>query len=287
MVDSGQVSSLLRQDLGRLFCCSGPLKKSPQLLSAGFLLNSGKNRSAEIHCCDACVESACIQARDCKKRPCLVATESSTDPTIDNVLRAICMATSDAWCYVPVGSDAITHCSAEFLEFLQQNRKLPTELGQPIQLGDAEFQDRLNRLGLPPEWVRLKLAGQLQLESYSREDRLSGFTLTSRMIRGSDNRTAGVLLFIRRDTELDVLMVSERARRARAELSVLSAREKHILNLVASGLTNKAVARAANISEKTVEKHRANIMRKLGLRSVASLVRRVTEASLVSDDWKV
>jgi DNA-binding CsgD family transcriptional regulator len=287
LAEFGPVSNVLRARFRLLFCAFGPLKKSAQLLSAGFLLNSGKNRSAEIHCCDAHVESARIQARDCKKRPCLVATEPSTDPTIDNVLRAICMATSDAWCYAPVGSDAITHCSAEFLEFLQLDRKLPTELGQPIQLGDAEFQDRLNRIGLPPEWVRLKLAGQLQLESYSRVDRLSGFTLTSRMIRGSDNRTAGVLLFIRRETELDVPVVSERARRARAELAVLSAREKHILNLVASGLTNKAVARAASISEKTVEKHRANIMRKLGLRSVASLVRRVTEASLVSDDWKV
>lgn len=219
-----------------------------------------------------------------------MATEPFIDPTIDNVLRALCVASSDAWCYAPVNSDAITHCSSEFLQLLQLlqlDADLPTDSGKPIRLSDPALQQRLGAMGLPPEWVRLKLAGQLQLESYARRDRIGGYTLTSRMIRGGTSATVGVLLFIHRDPGLSMSAISERARRAQTELDALSPREKQILNLVASGLTNKAVARAASISEKTVEKHRANIMRKLGLRSVATLVRRVTEAGLVSDDWRV
>ena len=65
---------------------------------------------------------------------------------------------------------------------------------------------------------------------------------------------------------------------------MLSTRESEILDLVFSGLTNKAAAGRANISEKTVEKHRANIMRKLRVRSSTDLIRRVTEASLISDE---
>jgi DNA-binding NarL/FixJ family response regulator len=53
----------------------------------------------------------------------------------------------------------------------------------------------------------------------------------------------------------------------------LTPREHYVLRLIAEGLTNKAVAHALEISPKTVETHRASIMRKLGLPSTASLVR--------------
>jgi DNA-binding NarL/FixJ family response regulator len=45
------------------------------------------------------------------------------------------------------------------------------------------------------------------------------------------------------------------------------------VRLLASGTSNKEVATALGISSKTVETHRAAIMRKLGLRSIAALVR--------------
>ena len=54
---------------------------------------------------------------------------------------------------------------------------------------------------------------------------------------------------------------------------VVTAREREILQLVAEGQSNKEVASTLGISVKTVEAHRANIMRKLHLRSVSDLVR--------------
>jgi DNA-binding NarL/FixJ family response regulator len=50
-------------------------------------------------------------------------------------------------------------------------------------------------------------------------------------------------------------------------------REREIIQLLTEGLSNKEAAARLGISVKTIEAHRANIMRKLRLRSVADLVR--------------
>ena len=54
--------------------------------------------------------------------------------------------------------------------------------------------------------------------------------------------------------------------------SYLSSREREIIRLVSEGKTSKEVAVRLNISVKTVETHRENIMRKLQLRSIQELV---------------
>ena len=54
---------------------------------------------------------------------------------------------------------------------------------------------------------------------------------------------------------------------------VVTAREREIIQLVAEGQSSKAAAATLGISVKTIEAHRANIMRKLRLRSVSDLVR--------------
>ena len=64
----------------------------------------------------------------------------------------------------------------------------------------------------------------------------------------------------------------------RAEEDVVNAgtvtpREREIIQLLAEGNSNKETASALSVSVKTVEAHRANIMRKLRLRSVSDLVR--------------
>jgi DNA-binding NarL/FixJ family response regulator len=50
-------------------------------------------------------------------------------------------------------------------------------------------------------------------------------------------------------------------------------REREIIQLLTEGLSNKEAAARLGISVKTIEAHRANIMRKLRLRSVTDLVR--------------
>jgi len=53
----------------------------------------------------------------------------------------------------------------------------------------------------------------------------------------------------------------------------LTEREREIFDLVAAGLANKAIAHDLGISERTVEVHRAQVMKKLGVKTLAQLVR--------------
>jgi DNA-binding NarL/FixJ family response regulator len=70
----------------------------------------------------------------------------------------------------------------------------------------------------------------------------------------------------------ELLLHSFRARPGR-EASTLTDRERGVVQLIAEGHTNKQVANALGIGLKTVETHRATIMRKLNLSSSANLVR--------------
>lgn len=57
-------------------------------------------------------------------------------------------------------------------------------------------------------------------------------------------------------------------------LELLTPREHQVLNMVVAGETNKAIAFRLDISEKTVEVHRAKVMEKLGAASLADLIRK-------------
>jgi len=58
-------------------------------------------------------------------------------------------------------------------------------------------------------------------------------------------------------------------------LGRLTARERQVLDLVVDGKTNKEIARTLVVREKTVECHRANLMRKLSVDSLAAVIRLV------------
>ena len=61
-------------------------------------------------------------------------------------------------------------------------------------------------------------------------------------------------------------------RSARA-IEALTPREQEVFGLVTSGLMNKQIAGEMSVSEITVKVHRGNVMRKMGARSLADLVR--------------
>lgn len=72
------------------------------------------------------------------------------------------------------------------------------------------------------------------------------------------------------------------AESARVESDPLSERERDVLKLLAHGHTNREVARQLSLSVRTVETHRAHIMRKLRLRSRAELVEYALEQGLLA-----
>ena len=65
---------------------------------------------------------------------------------------------------------------------------------------------------------------------------------------------------------------------------VLTARPREVLRLVAGGKSTKEIAFDLNLSVKTVETHRAQIMERLGIRDVAGLVRYALRTGLIPPD---
>jgi two-component system response regulator NreC len=63
------------------------------------------------------------------------------------------------------------------------------------------------------------------------------------------------------------------ARGRGSDLDLLTAREREVLQLLAEGLSNREIAEQLNISIKTVETHRSNMMSKLDVKSKTELVK--------------
>jgi Response regulator len=61
----------------------------------------------------------------------------------------------------------------------------------------------------------------------------------------------------------------------RRRLDSLTPRECQVMNLVVSGLRNKMIAAELNVSQSTVEAHRARVMEKMGARTLSDLMRMV------------
>lgn len=73
----------------------------------------------------------------------------------------------------------------------------------------------------------------------------------------------------------------QKTRKKEIEQISLTKREKEVLNLIAQGKINFEVAEELFISERTVEAHRANIMKKVEARNTAELIRKAMEKKLI------
>jgi FixJ family two-component response regulator len=87
---------------------------------------------------------------------------------------------------------------------------------------------------------------------------------------------------IERALARDAAARTERAERdaARARLARLTPRERQVCDLVAAGMLNKQIAGELGTGEKNIKWHRAHVMEKLGVGSVAELVRLVDRAGI-------
>lgn len=139
--------------------------------------------------------------------------------------------------------------------------------------------------------VRLPRMSGLELQEHLRRQ---GIHIPVIFISGHGNvamavRTmkAGAVDFLEKPFDDQVLLESiqravEQDRQARADdrwhvqikerLDQLSRREAEVLHLLIRGMSNKVIAHEMNLSTKTVETHRAHIMRKLGVNSMAGLM---------------
>ena len=71
--------------------------------------------------------------------------------------------------------------------------------------------------------------------------------------------------------------------RSQAKIKVLSKRENEVLRLLRAGMPNKQLATCLGLSVRTVEAHRFNIMRKMGFRSLAELLKYAMQNDLTAE----
>jgi len=73
----------------------------------------------------------------------------------------------------------------------------------------------------------------------------------------------------------------ERGGRGEEQFDVLTPRELEVLKLIAEAHTNREIGEILHLSEKTVESHRGNLLRKLGMRDRVELVRYAIRRGLI------
>jgi DNA-binding NarL/FixJ family response regulator len=83
-------------------------------------------------------------------------------------------------------------------------------------------------------------------------------------------------------TVVDALARGEKL--AQGPFEILSTRQREILQLIAEGRSSKEIAQQLNLSVKTVESHRTELMERLGIHGIAGLVRYAIRAGIVHPD---
>src|SRR5437588_308551 len=94
---------------------------------------------------------------------------------------------------------------------------------------------------------------------------------------------AGVKLLLERQVDLEVVAeASDGVEAVQPGPAVpLTPREEEVVKLIAEAHTNAQIAQILHLAEKTVESHRANVLRKLGMRDRVELVRYAIRRGLV------
>ena len=163
-------------------------------------------------------------------------------------------------------------------EFLARER--PVEPGCVVldlrmpEMTGLELQDALERAGhrIPVVFI----SGHADIPASVTAMKAGAIDFLTKPVRNRE-----LLQAVERALARDAAAQADRAERdaARARLGRLTPRERRVCDLVATGMLNKQIAAELGTREKTVKWHRAHVMEKLAVGSVAELVRLVDRAA--------
>lgn len=168
-----------------------------------------------------------------------------------------------------VGLDCALYASAlEFLEAYDPNQHacLVADIRMP-GLSGLELQQRLNEQGADVPVIFITGHGDVPMAVNAMKSGASDFV--QKPFRDQDliDRIHKALA---QDQERRVWRAQEKVIRER--LALLTPREAEVMKRVVRGQANKVIAMDLGVSQRTVELHRARVMRKLKMRSLAELV---------------
>jgi two-component system, LuxR family, response regulator FixJ len=136
------------------------------------------------------------------------------------------------------------------------------------EMSGLEVQQQLNRAGAMLPVIFMTGHGDIPMAVQAMKD--GAFDFLTKPFRDQDliDRINNAL---KQDKESRAELDKHADLRRRAES--LTAREREVMAFVVDGKANKVIAIDLGLSERTVEIHRANVMEKMGARSIAHLVK--------------
>jgi len=136
------------------------------------------------------------------------------------------------------------------------------------EMSGLEVQQQLNRAGSMLPVILISGHGDIPMAVQAMKD--GAFDFLQKPFRDQDllDRINGALKMDAQNRESVDRLADLRSRH-----ESLTPREREVLGLVVDGKANKVIAIDLGLSERTVEIHRANVMEKMGARSVAHLVK--------------
>jgi len=169
-----------------------------------------------------------------------------------------------------VGYQAVAFARpADFLAKYDQNHPgcLVLDVRMP-EMSGLEVQQQLNRAGSMLPVILVTGHGDIPMAVQAMKD--GAFDFLQKPFRDQEllDRINAAL---KQDAENRAMV--ERHADVRRRLDSLTPREREVMALVVDGRANKVIAVDLGLSERTVEIHRANVMEKMGARSVAHLVK--------------
>ncbi|MCG3147036.1 MAG: Oxygen regulatory protein NreC [Verrucomicrobiae bacterium] len=162
---------------------------------------------------------------------------------------------------------------------------LVTDIAMP-ELNGIELIKRVRSPGCTTEVVVLSMYSDETLIRQALHHGARGYVLKSsvseELVLAVHAVTRGEI-FLSSDLSSYLAVTPDQTTPQNGPLDSLTPRERMVLQLVAEGHTNKAIADKLTISERTVEKHRANLMHKLHVPDIASLVRLALRHGIIFD----
>lgn len=181
-----------------------------------------------------------------------------------------------------VGQPCQTYSSAvDFLLEYDSNQSgcLVLDIRMP-RMNGLELQEKLNELG-PPILPIIFITGHGDIPMAVEAMRCGALDFIRKPFREQEllDRINEAL-----DADTQKRESLECSKQLLDRLALLSEREREIFERVAEGSMNKAIAIDLGISERTVEVHRAQVMKKLEIRTLAQLVRAKIELEYAASD---
>jgi len=192
------------------------------------------------------------------------------EPTVFVVDDDIAVRDMLKWLLISVGLKVEAYDSAKaFLDGYTDNRPgcLLLDVRMPGMSG-LQLQSHLQAQGIDIPTIFISGHGDVQMAVHAMKEGAIDF-----IEKPFNNQT--VIDTVQSAINRVTASLSEETERAQKEavLRKLTERERQVLDGVVSGKTNKQIANEYELSEKTIEMHRSKLMRKLGVSTMAHLVR--------------